>query len=43
MPTVRYILHMNNGTIMIVYTRLEVELLQGQYKSIKRERMTDEG
>lgn len=43
MPIVRFILHMNDGTIKIVYTKSEVKLLQGQYKSIKKERMTDEG
>ena len=43
MPTIRFILHMNDGTVRILYTKSEVELLQGQYKSIKKERITDEG
>ena len=43
MPTVRFILHMNDGTIKIVYTTLEIELLQGQYKNIKKQKITDEG
>lgn len=43
MPTIRFILHMNDGTVKILYTKTEVELLQGQYKSIKKERITDEG
>ena len=43
MPTVRFILHMNDGTIRIVYTNSEVELLQGQYKSIKKEIITENG
>ena len=43
MPTIRYILHMNDGTIKILYGKSEVELLQGQYKSIKTEKMTNEG
>lgn len=43
MPTIRFILNMNDGTIKILYTSLELELLQGQYKSIKKEKMTNEG
>lgn len=43
MPTMRYVLHMNDGTVKILYTHLEVKLLQGQYKSIKKERFTDKG
>ena len=43
MPTIRFILHMNDGTIKIVYTKSQVELLQGQYKSIKKEKITNDG
>ena len=43
MPTIRFILHMNDGTIKIVYTKSQVELLQGQYKSIKKEKITTDG
>ena len=43
MPTVRFILHMNDGTVRILYSQQEVEFLQGQYKSIKTERLTIEG
>lgn len=43
MPTTRFILHMNDGSVKILYTKLEVELLQGQYKNIKKERITENG
>ena len=43
LTTIRFILYMNDGTIKILYTHLEVELLQGQYKSIEKETLTDEG
>ena len=43
MPKIRFILNMKDGTIKIVYTSLEVELLQGQYKNVKKERITNEG
>ena len=34
---------MNDGTVKILYTNSEVELLQGQYKNIKKEKLTNEG
>jgi len=43
MPTIRFILYMNDGTVRILYSRRGVEFLQGQYKSIKTEIITDEG
>ena len=43
MPTIRFILYMNNGTIRIVYTKYEAEMLKGQYKNIVKQRLTENG
>ena len=40
---IRFILHMNDGTVRILFTELEVKILQGQYKSIKKEKLTEKG
>ena len=43
MPTIRYVLKMNDGSTRVVYTNEELEQLKGQYKSTKIEKMTDDG
>lgn len=43
MPTIRYVLTMNDGSVKVVYTNTELENLKGQYKIIKTEKITDTG
>lgn len=43
MPTIRFILHMNDGRVIVVYHKFQVELLDGQYKSVTTQVMTEYG
>ena len=43
MPIVMFIVYMNNGEIKTVYTKSELQLLEGQYKKIIKKVFTNDG
>lgn len=43
MPSIKYVLTLNDGTTKTVYTNEEVLMLRNQIKSFKKYRMTEKG
>ena len=43
MPIVMFVVYMNNGEIKTVYTKNELQLLEGQYKKVIKKVFTSSG